>query len=94
VTLPVLLSGLPTADQLARAWTRAIARTSHVPMSRRGLRAYLAVLAGDLLDALTAGDFDPAGPFDLGGTPPRQPGQRDRRHGVAADEPQPLDGQG
>ena len=35
------LTGPPTVDQFAQAWSRAIARTSHTSMSRRALRAHL-----------------------------------------------------
>ena len=62
----VVLTGLPTPDQLAGAWTRAIARTSHTAMSRRALHAHLLVLAGTLLDAVTAEKFDPTGPAEVG----------------------------
>ena len=44
----VAVGGLPTPDHVAVAWTRAIARTSHVSMGRRTLRAYLQILAGKL----------------------------------------------
>jgi len=62
----VVLTGLPTADQLAGAWTRAIARTSHTSMSRRAMHAHLVVLAGTLLDAVAAEKFDPTGPAGVG----------------------------
>jgi PAS domain S-box-containing protein len=62
----VAVTGLPTTDQLAGAWTRAIAKTSHVSMSRRALHAHLLVLAGRLLDAVAAEKFDPTGPAGVG----------------------------
>lgn len=57
---------LPTADQLAQAWTLAVAHTSFVPMSRRKLRAYLLVLTRDLLGAFAAEEFDRSVPYDVG----------------------------
>ena len=62
----MVLTGLPTADQLAVAWTRAIARTSHTSMSRRAMHAHLVVLAGTLLDTVAAEKFDPTGPAGVG----------------------------
>jgi len=62
----VVLTGLPNPDQLAVAWTRAVAKTSHTSMSRRALRAHLLVLAGTLLDAVAAEKFDPTGPAGVG----------------------------
>jgi diguanylate cyclase (GGDEF)-like protein/PAS domain S-box-containing protein len=60
------LTGLPTADQLALAWTRAVARTSHTSMSRRALHAHLQVLAGTLLDAFAAEKFDSSASAEVG----------------------------
>ena len=60
------LTGLPTADQLALAWTRAVARTSHTSMSRRALHAHLQVLAGTLLDAVAAEKFDSSASAEVG----------------------------
>ena len=62
----MILAGLPTPDQVAAAWTRAIARTSYTSMSRHTLRAHLQVLAGTLLDAVAADKFDPTDPYDVG----------------------------
>jgi diguanylate cyclase (GGDEF)-like protein/PAS domain S-box-containing protein len=60
------LTGLPTADQLALAWTRAVARTSHTSMSRRALHAHLQVLAGTLLAAIAAEKFDSSASAEVG----------------------------
>ncbi|MGH3564529.1 MAG: putative bifunctional diguanylate cyclase/phosphodiesterase [Pseudonocardia sp.] len=57
---------LPNADQLAQAWTLAVARTSFVPMTRGNLRAYLLVLTHDLLAAFAAEEFDRSVPYDVG----------------------------
>jgi diguanylate cyclase (GGDEF)-like protein/PAS domain S-box-containing protein len=59
-------SGVPSVEQLARAWSRAITGTSFVTMSRADLRFYLEVLARDLVDALTADVFDRAVPDRVG----------------------------
>ncbi|HKT00701.1 MAG TPA: EAL domain-containing protein [Rugosimonospora sp.] len=48
------------ADLLAEAWTGAVIGTSYVSMSREDMRAYLRELAGRLLTALAAPEFDPA----------------------------------
>jgi len=47
---------VPTADRLARAWARAVADTSFVPMDRSALVTFLRGLAADLLAAYTAAE--------------------------------------
>ncbi len=54
------------AESIAREWARAIGRTGFVPLNRHELRALLTTLAGRLLDALSAGDFDPDVPYQVG----------------------------
>jgi diguanylate cyclase (GGDEF)-like protein/PAS domain S-box-containing protein len=49
---------LPSAERVARSWSRAIARTSFVPMSRRELVTYLTAQAEHLIAALTADEVD------------------------------------
>jgi len=66
VGLTGLPTALPTAEQLALAWTRAVARTSHTSLSRRALHAHLQILAGTLLDAVAAENFDSSGPAEVG----------------------------
>ena len=62
----MVLTGLPTADQLAVAWAGAIARTSHTSMSRRALHATWWCWPAPLLDAVAAEKFDPTGPAGVG----------------------------
>ena len=57
---------LPTADQLARVWKRAVERNSLVAMSGRNLLPFLRGLADRLLDILTADEPDPAGAYRVG----------------------------
>jgi len=66
VGLTGLPTALPTAEQLALAWTRAVARTSHTSLSRRALHAHLQILAGTLLDAVAAENFDSSAPAEVG----------------------------
>jgi diguanylate cyclase (GGDEF)-like protein len=54
------------AESIAREWARAIGRTSFVPLNRHELRTLLTTLAGRLLEALRAGDFDPDVPYQVG----------------------------
>ncbi len=59
-------SAVPSAEGLARAWSRAITGTSFVTMNRADLCFYLEVLARDLIDALTADVFDRTVPDRVG----------------------------
>src|ERR1041384_4641702 len=51
---------LPSPERMAKAWARAIARTSYIPMNRRELIAYLTEPSAALINAMTAETFDPA----------------------------------
>jgi diguanylate cyclase (GGDEF)-like protein/PAS domain S-box-containing protein len=57
---------LPTAEQLARVWGRAVADTSFVPMEHKTIVAFLRGLADDLLEALRADALDHAVPLRVG----------------------------
>ena len=58
---------LPTPRQVATAWARAVAGTSFVSMSRAELRAFLEVLAADLIAAFRHGEPDQEVPRRVGG---------------------------
>ena len=58
---------LPTPRQVATAWARAVADTSFVSMSRAELRAFLEVLAVDLIAAFRHGEPDQEVPRRVGG---------------------------
>jgi len=57
----------PTPERIARAWARAIAGTSYVPLSRRELQAFLTRVAGNLVTAVTAETFEPTLGYEVGG---------------------------
>jgi diguanylate cyclase (GGDEF)-like protein/PAS domain S-box-containing protein len=57
---------LPRPVRLARAWARAVAPTSYVPMGRRELVAHLTHLAGRLVAAAVAEPFDPKPAHEVG----------------------------
>jgi diguanylate cyclase (GGDEF)-like protein/PAS domain S-box-containing protein len=57
----------PPPERIARAWARAIAGTSYVPLSRRELQAFLTKLASNLVTAVTAETFEPTLGYEVGG---------------------------
>jgi len=57
---------LPKPVRLARAWARAVAPTSYVPMGRREFVAHLTDLAGRLVTAAGAEPFDPKPAHEVG----------------------------
>ena len=56
----------PAVRRLARAWAKAVAGTSFVPMDRPALVTLLHGLAAQLLGAVTAEVFDRAVPLRVG----------------------------